>query len=90
MFLLLGPLFLLLRIVVKEQDWRAAAVSHREKMISILYPESPSGTNKERQHLVHDHPIYNFLHTYYRYPVSKILSYSPGVDCNSLNNVHKI
>lgn len=60
-----------------QSDWREAALNHKEKFTSMLYPK---GVNlKERQHMVNDHPIYNFLHRYYRYNKEELLKYSPGM-----------
>lgn len=69
--------------------WRATSLAHREEMLNILYPVGDRISNskaalKERQHLVHEHPIFNFLHTYYRYSSESIMKWSPGVasvDC---------
>ena len=77
-------LLLLLRVPISETEWRSKAAAHQALMIETLYPISTgdSTTNfKQRQHLVNSHPIYNFLHTYYRYPVSRVLAYSPGSNC---------
>ena len=72
---------------VPEQLWRAAAADHRSAMLDLLYPPSSSlpskngGTTglKDRIHAVSRHPVYNFLHVYYRYSVGDILCYSPGM-----------
>ena len=59
---------------------KESALRHREEMVNLLYPVGKSGNSlKERQHLVHNHPIYNFLHTYYRYSTDSLLKYSPGL-----------
>lgn len=58
-------------------DWKSEATNHIDAMDSLLYP--PGGTVKSRSHLVKQHPIYNFLHTYYRYSTKNIKKYSPGL-----------
>lgn len=67
--------------------WSAAAEKHILAMEELLYPpslsseSSPSNVSmKRRKHLVAQHPIYNFLHTYYRYSTQDLLYYSPGLD----------
>ena len=61
--------------------WRAEAATHRREMLSLLYPPpSHHGEDlKSRRHAVDSHPIFNFIHTYYRYSISKVLAYSPGL-----------
>jgi hypothetical protein len=83
MFLPLSLLLLPQVSVIKEQDWRALASNHAAEMVDMLYPKSidHDASAKQRLHLVKNHPIYNFLHTYYRYPVSKVTAYSPGIGC---------
>ena len=73
-----------LNAVISEAKWREQARFHREQMLDLLYPRAthPSigrQSQKCREHLVASHPIYNFLHTYYRYSVNKLVSFSPGV-----------
>lgn len=58
-------------------DWRTEAVNHVRIMDDLLYP--PGENIKARTHLVKQHPIYNFLHTYYRYSTKSIKRYSPGL-----------
>jgi hypothetical protein len=58
-------------------DWKTEAINHIDRMDNLLYP--PGGTVKSRSHLVKQHPIYNFLHTYYRYSTKNIKKYSPGL-----------
>ena len=58
-------------------DWKTEAIHHIDRMDNLLYP--PGGTVKSRSHLVKQHPIYNFLHTYYRYSTKNIKKYSPGL-----------
>ena len=54
---------------------------HQKEMLALLYPQAASAKDslKMRQHAVDSHPVYNFIHTYYRFPVSKLLAYSPGI-----------
>lgn len=46
-------------------------------MVDLLYP--PGNQLKERMHRVAKHPLYNFLHRYYRYTVDDLLRYSSGL-----------
>lgn len=64
-------------IVVPVDVWKEEASIHREEMLSKLYP--PGNVLKTRQHATKEHPIYNFLHRYYRYSVNDVLKYSPGI-----------
>ena len=71
---------------VPERVWRAAAAEHLAAMLELLYPppsslpaKSGGSSLKDRIHAVSKHPVYNFLHVYYRYSVADILCYSPGV-----------
>jgi hypothetical protein len=66
--------------------WKSDANNHIKIMEDLLYP--PGINLKARTHLVKEHPIYNFLHTYYRYSMQSIKKYSPGLDVvleNSIN-----
>lgn len=58
-------------------DWTSNAVDHVRFMEDLLYP--PGDNMKVRVHQVRQHPIYNFLHTYYRYSTKSIKMYSPGL-----------
>ena len=58
-------------------DWRSNAIDHVRFMEDLLYP--PGDNMKVRVHQVRQHPIYNFLHTYYRYSTKSIKKYSPGL-----------
>ena len=63
-------------------EWTDLAHKHRRSMERLLYPseggEGSGFTLKERRHAVDKHPIYNFLHTYYRYSAESLMRYSPG------------
>ena len=65
---------------LERHEWTDLAVQHRKRMESLLYPEHAEhgSTLKERRHAVDQHPIYNFLHTYYRYSAESLMRYSPG------------
>ena len=66
-----------------KQEWSKEASIHNFEIIKYLYPgqvENDKLNIKERQHMVDEHPIYNFIHTYYRFPVSKLIPYSPGLE----------
>ena len=58
--------------------WEQEALIHVKALDGMLYP--PGECLKTRQHLVKTHPIYNFLHTYYRYSAKNLRFYSPGID----------
>lgn len=58
-------------------DWSSDANDHVQIMEDLLYP--PGESMKVRVHQVRQHPIYNFLHTYYRYSTKSIKKYSPGL-----------
>ena len=58
--------------------WEQEALTHRKELDGMLYP--PGECLKTRQHMVKTHPIYNFLHTYYRYSSKNLRYYSPGID----------
>lgn len=69
------------RTRISEPIWRRQALSHQSAMLSLLYPQTSNEESiKQRQHKVDSHPIYNFIHTYYRFPVSKVLAFSPGIE----------
>ena len=73
-------------VVLRESKWREEADLHRREMLEMLYPPSPHPqlskitSQRHREHLVASHPVYNFLHTYYRYSVNRLLSFSPGTN----------
>ena len=62
---------------LNKLDWEVKASSHKHRLKDLLYP--PSEEMKKRQHLVVDHPIYNFIHAYYSFSTSDLCFYSPGV-----------
>jgi hypothetical protein len=88
---------------LQSSEWSALAFEHQNLMIELLYPKLDESkinfgkdfTNdlKPRQHLVHEHPVYNFLHRYYRYSTSDLLKYSPGIRVNlkisKEKNIHR-
>jgi hypothetical protein len=64
--------------ILSSTAWETAAAHHERAMDTLLYP---AGSNlKSRTHLVREHPIYNFLHTYYRYSAANLRKYSPGIE----------
>ena len=68
-----------------RDKWIHEAADHSYEIIEYLYPgqkDSSSLSLKTRQHMVDEHPVYNFIHTYYRFPVSKLIPYSPGIGGN--------
>lgn len=78
-------------IVLSEEEWRKDAAAHSMALDSLLYPslsaksrfqpKRKQALNKPivRTHLVSDNPIYNFLHSYYKYSTSDLKKYSPGM-----------
>ena len=78
-------------VVLCEEDWRKEAVAHSMALDSLLYPSSSAKSRfqpKRKQalhkpsvktHLVSDNPIYNFLHSYYKYSTADLKKYSPGM-----------
>ena len=72
--------------VISRGVWHSNAVEHSLKMDNLLYPQISSNkyaSMKERMHAVSEHPIYNFLHRYYRYSKTELKLYSPGFNCVS-------
>jgi hypothetical protein len=65
-------------ISLSSSSWKSGAIDHIEEMDFLLYP--PGVSLKARTHLVKQHPIYNFIHTYYRYSTQNVKKYSPGLD----------
>lgn len=63
---------------IKLSDWTARAEMHASELNMLVYPGGDS--LKSRMHLVSQDPIYNFLHSYYRYSVKDLKKYSPGID----------
>lgn len=75
---------------IKKEEWLNAALSHKDALDDLLYPRfgRKKGTKlntdtslKTRMHAVKQNPIYNFLHTYYRYSTLELQKWSPGRDC---------
>jgi hypothetical protein len=64
------------RRTLAEGVWRKDAAQYVESLDSILYP--PGDCMKTRFHQTRTHPIYNFLHTYYRYSAQSLRKYTPG------------
>ena len=67
------------RVVLHADQWRDDALHHSAELDRLLYPPG-DGDIKAKQHLVNAHPVYNFLHTYYRYTKAHLRFYSPGLD----------
>lgn len=81
--------------VLTESEWTEEARAHVLTLEEILYPSlttrSASNPNRRkrftseqkllniRTHLVYDNPVYNFLHSYYRYSTQDLKKYSPGL-----------
>lgn len=65
-------------IKLPVSSWEQEAMLHEKELDRMLYP--PGECLKTRQHTVKTHPIYNFLHTYYRYSAKNLRYYSPGID----------
>ena len=65
-------------------EWLSNARNHSSIINDLLYPKldkNKLGSLKERMHAVSDHPVYNFLHTYYRYSKIDLILFSPGINC---------
>lgn len=82
--------------IQSKEDYKDNTIHHRTVMEDLLYPKhivtsKTSISMKQRQHAVRLHPIYNFLHTYYRYSPEILMNYSPGigiiVNGINLNNI---
>jgi len=79
--------------VLTEDEWKHEAQVHASALDNLLYPSltaksrfqpKNSGSirkveTKIRTHLVSDNPIYNFLHSYYKYSTADLKKYSPGI-----------
>jgi len=78
-------------VVLCEEEWRREAAAHSVALDTLLYPSSSAKSRfqpKRKQalnkpsvktHLVSDNPIYNFLHSYYKYSTADLKKYSPGL-----------
>lgn len=75
---------------IPQNQWMVEAKNHGDKMDDLLYPKVLRNTSpkknqhseikfKARTHAVPSHPIYNFLHSYYRYSPQELRLYSPGL-----------
>ena len=89
---------------LRKEEWEADAQLHATEMENMMYPplesraldgQDPSeqplmntNTLRERRHAVNSHPIYNFLHTYYRYSSEELLLYSPGIGVGLKDVMH--
>ena len=66
---------------VGPASWVSEAEQHVEAMNALLYPMTDSSaTLKARMHAVRTHPIYNFMHTYYRYSAEELKLFTPGAN----------
>ena len=75
--------------VLKRIEWQNKAEEHAKLIYNMIYPPNQNyGSEKERLHAVHEHPIYNFIHKYYSYSLKQIRFYSPGRNV-LLQEVHK-
>lgn len=79
---------------MSKDEWQLEAANHVKVMKDLLYPKVSSTDShshyhynnhndkyimKKRLNAVKNNPIYNFLHTYYRYSASDLMLYSPGM-----------
>lgn len=64
--------------VIPRLQWIENSQKHVEAINELLFP--PGASLKSRMHIVKEHPVYNFLHTYYRYSYVEISKYSPGCE----------
>jgi len=84
------------RAPIPASIWQQQAREHAAYMEQMLYPpsiSSPSSSSsstttttttssslRARTHAVRHHPVYNFLHTYYRYSAEELMLFSAGID----------
>lgn len=61
-----------------RESWHEQSINHRVSMENLLYPPANGKSLKERRYEVKFNPIFNFLHTYYRYSSEELMTYSPG------------
>eukprot|EP01041_Mallomonas_annulata_P005090 gene5090-10186_t len=66
------------KTIIKQSDWHSAATDHRQIITDLLYPSNDL-PEKQRHHLIATHPIYNFMHRYYRFSANDLKKYSPGL-----------
>jgi len=74
--------------VTTRSVWLAEAENHVRRMNDLLYPSLDFSIHdigdkaglKARMHAVREHPVFNFLHTYYRYSAEDLKMFSPGID----------
>lgn len=85
--------------IMTEEEWKREAQAHSSALDNLLYPSlsaksrfqpKNSGSirkveTKIRTHLVSDNPIYNFLHSYYKYSTVDLKKYSPGMSVQLLD-----
>ena len=72
---------------ISLEDWMTCARQHTKSLDAVLYPPLDAADLalprtvqlKKRTHMISQHPIYNFLHSYYRYSASSLYKYSPGL-----------
>ena len=65
--------------MISAESRRFQAALHANELDQLLYPPGTENL-KTRLHMIKSHPIYNFLHTYYRYSAKNLKFYSPGLD----------
>jgi len=66
---------------VSAWQWKKDAQEHVLLMNDMLYPRSNTHDSlKKRMHAVRANPVYNFLHTYYRYSAEELKLYSEGLN----------
>lgn len=65
--------------IITKHEFLQLSVNYRNILESLIYPVEGDSL-KQRQHAVKSHPIYNFLHTYYKYSVESLYCYSPGIN----------
>ncbi len=64
---------------LSRQEWLSRTHQYQHDLHNLIYPKNLK-TGKITQHDTHQHPIYNFLHRYYRYSVEYISKYSAGIN----------
>ncbi|MGC6425878.1 MAG: 3-methyladenine DNA glycosylase [Akkermansiaceae bacterium] len=60
-------------VILSAAKWRALADEHRKSIEKITVPM------RERKSRQEKHPVFDFLHTYYSYPLGRLERWHPGL-----------
>jgi len=58
--------------ILPREDWQGRALTHRTAVEKITVPMRDRKSRHEK------HPVYDFLHTYYSYPLGRLEKWHPG------------